>query len=537
MTASTGNADTASASSTVKPLGSLCESLTCHPLLWPDLTDTLSEPWITACGYAVKGGHMGKAVKDHFAEGCTLAHTAGRSRNIKLADVLTEAGWSHAQAAAAFVRVAMENDAQECAGVGRSHVSHWVRGTQPSGRAPDILCEALSRRLGRAVTASEIGLAGPSAPSDVALDWRTDTLAALADLGRVDADMERRHLLGAATYSVAALALPAGSWWTQMAEQGSGRSTSAGRRVGRSDLEAVRDMVSFFSRVDQRRGGGHARTAVVQYLLSDVAGYLRGSFPDDHVRRDMFSSASELAYLSGWMAFDNAEHSTAQRHFSVAVRLAAEADDPPMAGHILRAMAHQAVDLGHRQEALDLASASMDGQRYTSASPRERALLGVVHARSLAASGQKSDAAAALLRAEDDLASATTGDDEPNRVFFFQEASLAHETACTLRDSGDLPGALREFRRSVRTRKSSTFTRTHAVTLGYLGAVQARQGGIEDACASWSRALDAMDGVHSARTRQTAIDMRRALSPFRSRGIRAASEVDARAASYLAGTT
>ena len=61
----------------------------------------------------------------------------------------------------------------------------------------------------------------------------------------------------------------------------------------------------------------------------------------------MFSAASELAYLSGWMAFDNAEHSIAQHYFSVAVKLAAEADDPPMAGHVLRAMAHQAVDLGH----------------------------------------------------------------------------------------------------------------------------------------------------------------------------------------------
>jgi hypothetical protein len=26
------------------------------------------------------------------------------------------------------------------------------------------------------------------------------------------------------------------------------------------------------------------------------------------VRREMFSAASELAYLSGWMAFDDAEH-------------------------------------------------------------------------------------------------------------------------------------------------------------------------------------------------------------------------------------
>jgi hypothetical protein len=218
----------------------------------------------------------------------------------------------------------------------------------------------------------------------------------------------------------------------------------------------------------------------------------------------------------------------------VALKLAAEADDPPMAGHVLRAMAHQAVDLGHARQAVDLATASMDGPRYTLASPRERALFGVVHARSLAAAGQRRAAAAALIRAEDDLAAATTGDEEPGRVFFFGEASLAHETACTLRDLGDLTGAAREFRRSVRTRKAATFTRTHAVTLGYLGSVQARQGGIEEACATWSSALDAMDGVRSGRTRQAARDMSSVLSQFRRRGIRVVADLDARAASYLA---
>lgn len=247
----------------------------------------------------------------------------------------------------------------------------------------------------------------------------------------------------------------------------------------------------------------------------------------------MLSAAAELAYLAGWMAFDNAEHATAQRYFTGAVKLAAEADDPPMAAHVLRAMAHQAVDLGHPQHALELAAASVDGRRYALASPRERSLLGVVHARALAAAGEKKAAAAALLRAEDDLRAADVSD-EPARVFFFTEASLAHETACTLRDTGDLTGALAQFRRSVRTRQAAAFARTHAVTLGYYGAVQARQGAIEEACATWNRALDAMDGVHSGRARQTAVTMRSALSPYRQRGVRAVNETDARAAVVLA---
>lgn len=117
-----------------------------------------------------------------------------------------------------------------------------------------------------------------------------------------------------------------------------------------------------------------------------------------------------MAYLTGWMAFDNAEQGTAQRYFTVAVQLAAEAGDAPMAGHVLRAMAHQALDLGHYRQALNLATASMDGDRYQASSRRERALLGVVYARALGATGQRTAAAAALTKAEDDLAAARSGD-------------------------------------------------------------------------------------------------------------------------------
>lgn len=203
----------------------------------------------------------------------------------------------------------------------------------------------------------------------------------------------------------------------------------------------------------------------------------------------------------------------AQRWLTIATGLAEEAGDAPLAGHILRAMAHQAVDLGQSQEAVRLAEASLSSRRYAHACWRERSLLGVVHARGLAAAGEKKAAVAALLRAEQDLGRANDGEDEPNRVFFYTEASLAHETAAALRDLGDLKGAETQFHRSVRTRRAQ-FARTHSVTLGYLAAVQAQQGHLDSACETWSQALDAMTGVQSGRAKETVVQMRRALSPF-----------------------
>jgi hypothetical protein len=225
------------------------------------------------------------------------------------------------------------------------------------------------------------------------------------------------------------------------------------------------------------------------------------------------------------------------RYFTEAVKLAAEADNPPMAGHVLRAMAHQAIDLGHPQQALNFAEASVDGNRYALATPRERALLGVIHARSLATVGDKSAAAKTLLRAEDDLCAAAATIAEPDRVFFFGEASLAHETACALREMGDLDNSISAFHHSVRTRKITKFTRTHAVPLGYLGSTYAQRNDIDMACATWSQALDAMTGVRSGRTRQAAGEMRTLLAPHLRDGSDPVREVDARATSYLTEST
>ncbi|MFE9770660.1 Tat pathway signal protein [Streptomyces sp. NPDC005931] len=456
-----------------------------------------------------------------------------RERNEKFEALLKDAGWSRAQAANAFVRIAHENHLIDYTHIARQHVQHWVAGHAPSGQAPIIMCEALSRRLKRIITPAEAGFTAPDSPAQGALDWRVDPLTALTDLGSTDLDPDRRSLLRGGVYSAAALVVPSDAWWTEMAREPANSEQKGSQRVGRGDVENVREMTLAFSRMDQRRGGGHGRTALVEYLRSDVARYLVGTFPDDHVRREMFSAAAEASYLSGWMAFDNGEHDIAEPYFALGLKLAARAADAPLSGHILRAMAHQALDLGLFGKALELSTASVAGQRYQSATPRERALLGVVHSRCLAATGQDKKATKVLLQAEDDLRGAHDGIEEPARTFFFGEASLAHETACTLRDLKDHKGAISQFDRSVRTR-GPAFKRTHAVTLGYLGATQIATGNVEEACATWSKALDAMEeGIYSGRARQRVVEMRSLLSPYRRRGIPAAAQLETRAADYL----
>ncbi|MEV0536326.1 Tat pathway signal protein [Kitasatospora sp. NPDC050463] len=346
--------------------------------------------------------------------------------------------------------------------------------------------------------------------------------------------MNRRDLLGSSLYSALGAALPSEQWWDQRLRLARERPPLSTLAVSRVHIDALREATTWFSNRDQRLGGRAGRAALAAYLRTDVADYLAGRCPDEQTRRDLVSAAGEAVYVAGWMDFDSGAHGRAQANFRLALTLAAEAGDGALAGHVLRAAAHQAVDLGHPGRALEYAEASMIGSRYGAASHREKALFGVVHARALAAAGRTRDALAALLRAEEDLRGAGTpaSGQEPTRVQFFTEGSLAHEAACTLRDLDDLPGAEAEFERSVRTRPAH-LVRTHAVTLGYLGDVQARRGHVDAACDTWHRALDAMAGIQSGRTHDTVTRMRSALAPIRTRGKGPAAGLDQRAREFL----
>ncbi|MET8658394.1 Tat pathway signal protein [Streptomyces griseus] len=457
----------------------------------------------------------------------------GRVRNEALAARIAEAGWTQPKAAAAVRRVAEEVGARELAAVSRSHISMWILGTRPSGQAPHILCETLTRKLGRPIALTDIGLGttheqGPAGRGD----WGADTLTVLTELGRDDLDMlHRRQVLADTAYSVAGLAVPAPTWWKDAPIAAATRRVHSHRSVTPADVDDIRQTTVFFSARDQRRGGAAGRSALAAHLGLEAAPLLSSRIPNEHLRRDLYSATAEMTYLAGWMAFDAGEHRRAQRYFTLAAKLAAEAADGPLAGHILRAMAHQAVDLNHPGQALDLADASMAAERYGQASWREKALLGIVHARALAATGDRRGTLTAISRAERDLARDTG--DAPDRVSFFAQASLSHETACALRDLGNFRDAEIHFKQSVATRRRQLYARTHSVTLGYLGAVQIRRGGLDEGCGTYSQALDAMDGISSGRSRDVIVQMQRDLSPVRRRGGRQLTELDQRAREML----
>lgn len=305
------------------------------------------------------------------------------------------------------------------------------------------------------------------------------------------------------------------------------------RHTSSADVAAVKEAVQAFSRADERFGGGHARAAVERYLNAEVTERLHGRFTRDPDRRALISAAAELAYLAGWKAFDSGEHAAAQRHYLRALRLAEDADDRALGGFVLRAMAHQAVDLGRAQTALDLASAACEQSRGR-ATPAAEALFTILTARGYAATGDRVRALAAIHESEALLATARPAE-EPAwiQTSGFTQTSLASQAGQALRDLGDLAGAEDQFRTSIATRDGQAHRRIHALTYANLADVQHARGHLPEAVANWNRALDTLPGVTSGRAQAAVLTIRKRLSSAGTRLPAYAQSLDHRAAVYL----
>jgi tetratricopeptide (TPR) repeat protein len=467
--------------------------------------------------------------------------------NHRLLRIITEAGISYESLARMICQVAVENGDRQLR-ANKSSVAHWTAGTRPQPRTAAYLVEALSRRLGRTLDLSDLGLSGrqgPAArdnPTTDRAELPDDPVTAVERLGR--ADVDRRTLLTGTVYSIGALVLPlrqreptAETQITTTRIDPPRPAGLAGGRgpvaVGAVEVQAVRDMIVAFNAADERLGGGHARSAVVEYLATDVTTYLRGRFATGKSRQAMFGAAAQLAYLAGWKAHDLGLPGLAQRYYLHSYQLACESDPHAHAAYGLRILTHQAMDLGRDEHCVDLAEAAL-GRSTGRVDADTESLFWLTLARAHAVKGARREALVALSHAER-LISRARSDDVPQWASLGgpAEARLSNQSAKTLLALGDLPAAEQLFRRAARCWDARTHPRVHALTMAELAQTQCAQGHVEQACETWTVALNGMTGVRSARIRDAVRSMRQHLAAYSRRGLGAARRLESRAASLL----
>ncbi len=389
-------------------------------------------------------------------------------------------------------------------------VNRWIkRGERPRPPVPSLIARALSERLGRRVTPSDFGMPEEEALAERGLQYGGSPLRSfqtVIDLGK--AEMKRRNVI-AAPFVLAALGGPSRDWLISTLGE---TSTERGpRQVGMRQVAGIREMFALFQDMDVMRGGGHARTALVEYMSSYVLPLLKRDH-EPAVRRALYEAAAEQAYLVGWMAYDDGEHGMAQRYLIQALHLAQASGATSLGGHVLAGMSDQANLLGYPQEALMLARAGQRGITEAE-SPACVADLQILEARALAALGEKGEAARVVARAEKTFGQ-VNHDNEPAWAKFIDAPYLFGEAAHCFRDIGDVGELQRFAAESAAGARAQGRARRGALSHAVIAVGQLTGGDAEAAAATGAKVVDLATSVNSTRCIATVQNLQQRLKPY-----------------------
>ncbi|MER5181471.1 regulator [Streptomyces sp. NPDC002896] len=466
-----------------------------------------------------------------------------RTANRQLAALIAEAGFSNAGLARRVDQLGLEHGLD--LRYDKTSVTRWLRGQQPRGTTPALIAEVFTRRLGRRLTAQDLGLdacapvyaglefaATPEEAVDIVSGlWRKDsgshaelrkiafTPAGLVVpsrdwlIGRADDRVGRGDQLPAVG-RVPAQGRPAGPRPVPSAvgRGSAGAERASGQKVSSGDIAALRSVGELFRTLDHAYGGGHARQALVRYLEHEVEPMLRGTYGEQTGRR-LFAAAADLTCLAGWTSFDIAAHGLAQRYFVQALRLSQAAGDRAYGSYVLVTMSRQAVYLGHGREAVQLARVAQQGVG-TSAPPVVQALLHAVEARGHAVLGEVRACTASLARAERALDAARPGDDVPQWARSFDEAQLADEFGHCHRDLQQYRAAVQHAERSLQLHPHG-FARSRLLCRVVLASARLGLGELDQACRLGAEAAGQAAEMRSVRAVEYVRDFERRLEPYR----------------------
>ncbi|MGN9806106.1 hypothetical protein [Micromonospora sp. L32] len=420
--------------------------------------------------------------------------------------LLSAAGYGNAHAA--FAR--------QLNHAGRSHgswrydaasVYWWLRGRRPAEHVQAIMGETIARKLGRPVAVAELGFTNIGVIVDAAyppsVSHAIDSAEQLWTMLTKQLEWQANGTFQSATALQAALA-----WRYDLPDEtviGSGRHP-----VTNAEIQSLYVLADHFTDLDRRHGGASPRTRALMadLLVRQVVPMLHGTYPDA-IGRDLMRAAATLSGQLAFMSYDAADHGTAQRHLTIALRLARAADDRLYGAHLLANLATQAVYLGHDRDATRLAEAAIDGAGRAPAAVRAR--LYTTAASAYGRAGERRACQTALAKAERAI-DRSSPEGGPRWVNYFSPAHFAGAALKCLSD-------LRRYRQALRHAPDAITladrnTRTRALHTALIAATHAQVGDVDTAC-GWGRELVRYaPDVHSARVTHRVRELASALRPY-----------------------
>ncbi|WP_369258128.1 regulator [Streptomyces sp. R35] len=458
---------------------------------------------------------------------------AQRTPNRQLAALIAEAGFSNAGLARRVDQLGLEHGLD--LRYDKTSVTRWLRGQQPRGTTPALIAEVFTRRLGRRLTAQDLGL-DACAPVYAGLEFAATPAEAVDIVGGLWRKDSGSHAeLRKIAFTPAGLVVPSRDWLIGRADDKVGRGDPGparvpaqgrpavprqrsqtergpGQKVTGGDIAALRSVGELFRALDHAYGGGHARQALVRYLEHEAEPMLRGAYGEQTGRR-LFAAAADLTRLAGWTSYDIAAHGLAQRYFVQALRLSQAAGDRAYGSYVLVTMSRQAVYLGHGREAVQLARVAQQG--VGSAAPSVvQALLHAVEARGHGVLGEVRACTASLVRAERALEASRAGDEIPYWARFFDEAQLADEFGHCHRDLQQFRAAAQHAERSLQLRAPG-YARSRLFCRVVLASARLGLGELDQACQLGAEAAGQAAEMRSVRAIEYVRDFEKRLEPYK----------------------
>ncbi|MEV5581944.1 regulator [Streptomyces parvus] len=153
-----------------------------------------------------------------------------RTPNRRLASLIAEAGFSHAGLARRVDQLGLEHGLD--LRYDKTSVTRWLRGQQPRGTTPALIAEVFTRRLGRRLSAQDLGL-DACAPVYAGLEFAATPAEAVdivSGLWRKDSGTHTE--LRKIAFTPAGLVVPSRDWLIGRADEWVARDGGAGRRTG-----------------------------------------------------------------------------------------------------------------------------------------------------------------------------------------------------------------------------------------------------------------------------------------------------------------
>ncbi|GGZ14626.1 hypothetical protein GCM10010387_03460 [Streptomyces inusitatus] len=290
-------------------------------------------------------------------------------------------------------------------------------------------------------------------------------------------------------------------------------AANGGVRVGYGEVEAVWQMAQVLGANSAEYGGGHIRHLAVSYLTHNVGPWLRGRYTEA-TGRALYAASSRLAHLIGWMSQDEDDESAAHDYYVHAYRLADEAGEEELAATALRGLTAQTMEAGprHRGRALALAEGCVARAKGIN-DLRARAYYEVTLAEAAALDGDHRLATRTLALSQTHIEHDWDAPSTTSWASHFTIGRWSHVSGLILAQMGDLTGAQAQLHQAL-TVHGLDSRRSRANVLGQLGALHLRQGDLDGALSTWTRFLDAAEGVQSARVRDSAQDLSTRLARY-----------------------